>query len=104
MPRAPGLVREQLRSHRNLVQVVLSPGVELAEVAPDVPHGETQLVGEPETRPAQGLERWLGTELADHVDLALHLLPSLPPVVLEVRHGDLLTVYLAVVINQLLEE
>ena len=75
MPTAPGLVRKQLGSHRDLVQVVLSPGVELAEVAPDVPHGETQLVGEPETRPAQGLERWLGTELADHVDLALHLPP-----------------------------
>ena len=49
------LVRTQLAAQDDLLQPVLLPGVELGEVAPDGLHGETELVGEPEARPAQSL-------------------------------------------------
>ena len=88
----------------DLVQVVVSPGVELADVTPDGLHGETQLVGEPETRPAQSLERWFGTQLAHHIALGTHLLSSLLSVEGKVGHSHLLIMDLAVVIHQLLAE
>ena len=99
------LVLTQLAAQVDLLQVVLRPRVELGEVAPDGVDSETELVGEPEPRPAQSLVRWRGgTQLAHHVALGPSLLLSLLPVVGEVRHGDLLVVDLAVVLHQLLAE
>ena len=95
------LVRTQLAAQDDLVLIVLSPGVEI-EVSPD--GGETQLVGDPETRPAQSLERWFGTQLAHHIALGTHLLSSLLSVEGKVGHSHLLIMDLAVVIHQLLAE
>ena len=96
------LVLTELAAQDDLLRVVLRTRVVLREVAPD--GSETQLVGEPEPRPAQGLVRWLRTELAHHVALGRHLLPSLLTVVGQVGDLHLLVVDLAVVLHQLLAE
>ena len=98
-PGARELVLTQLAAKDDQVLVVLLPRVELAEVAPD--GVQTELVSEPETRPAQSLVGRSGTQLAHHVALGPHLLPSLLPVAGEVLHSDLLVVGLAVVLDQL---
>ena len=96
------LVLTQLAAQADLLQVVLRPRVELGEVAPD--GGETELVGEPETWPAQSLVRWLRTQFAHNVAMGRQLPPFLLPAVGEVAHSHLLVVDLAVVLHQLLAE